>query len=257
MAETFANKPAVHRAYSAYWGADSFDDDQWRKLHAVYWGYVAMIDQQVGRILTAVEELGLHDSTAVFFTADHGEFTGAHRLNSKGPAMYEDIYRIPAILRVPGGPAGIRRTEFTTLMDFTATMLDLAGAPTGPCRGRSLLPLVRGQEIADWRREVVCEFHGLHFSYAQRMLRDERYKLVVNAEGIDELYDFELDPHELRNVIDVPIYAEVARDIRRRLYSELVRRGDRYAQWLAVMSEIPIAERVLPPLSPEELVTDL
>ncbi len=56
--------------------------------------------------MSVLDELGLTDNTAVFFTADHGEFTGTHRLNDKGPAMYDDIYRIPSLLRVPGAPAG-------------------------------------------------------------------------------------------------------------------------------------------------------
>ena len=60
-----------------------------RKLVAAYWGYVTLIDHEIGRVLDAVERLGLADRTAVIFTADHGEFTGAHRLHDKGPAMYE------------------------------------------------------------------------------------------------------------------------------------------------------------------------
>ncbi|SDT13856.1 sulfatase-like hydrolase/transferase [Jiangella sp. DSM 45060] len=254
MAETFAGKPEVQRQYSAYWGSDGFDEKQWRTLTAAYWGYVALIDHQIGRILSVLDELGLADQTAVMFTADHGEFTGAHRLNDKGPAMYEDIYRIPGILRLPGGAPPVRRHEFCTLLDFTATMLDLAGAPAEHCRGRSLVPLARGEQMPDWRQEVLCEFHGHHFPYAQRMLRDDRHKLVVNPEGVDELYDLELDPHELRNVIDVPAYAGAARSMRRRLYAELVRRGDRFSQWLAFMGDIPDEDRVRPETAVEQHV---
>lgn len=245
MAETFAGKPEVQRTYSAYWGADGFDAEQWRKLTAVYWGYVAMIDQQYGRILDELDRLGLADTTAVFVTADHGEFTGAHRLNDKGPAMYEDIYRIPGIVSVPGGPAG-RSDAFVTLVDFTATMLELAGLSSAGCRGMSLLPLLHDQPVDGWREDLVGEFHGHHFPYAQRMLRTERYKLVVNPEGVDEFYDLQTDPHELLNAIDVPAYKDTAREMRLRLYRELVARGDRFAQWLAFMGDIPESERVRP-----------
>lgn len=254
MAETFAGKPDVQKQYSVYWGTDDVDEKQWRTLTAAYWGYVALIDHQIGRILTALDELGLTSSTAIMFTADHGEFTGAHRLNDKGPAMYEDIYRIPGIVRVPGGTPG-RRSEFCTLLDFSATMLDLAGAPTEGCRGNSLVPLTRGEEVPDWRHEVLCEFHGHHFPYAQRMLRDDRYKIIANPEGTDELYDLDADPHELNNVIDVPAYAEQARTMRRRLYAELVRRGDRFAQWLAFMGDVPDEDRVRPETSIEQHIT--
>src|SRR6202034_4170709 len=126
-------------------------------------------------------------------TADHGEFTGAHRLHDKGPAMYDQIYRIPALVRVPGGPAGLVRDECVTLMYFTATILDLAGLdPAAAVDGRSLLPLVMG-ERPPRRETVLAEFHGHHFPYPQRMLRTRTHKLVVNPESTNELYDLVRD----------------------------------------------------------------
>ena len=93
-----------------------------------------------------MERLGLVDSTAVFFTCDHGEFTGSHRLHDKGPAMYEDIYRTPGILRVPGSPEGQVRTEFVSLLDCTATILELAGIDPAPAvDSRSLAGARRGR----------------------------------------------------------------------------------------------------------------
>ncbi len=253
FAETFAGKPLIQQTYAEYWSTDSFTVDEWRKLTAVYWGYVALIDHQIGRILAVLEELGLTDSTSVIFTADHGEFTGAHRLNDKGPAMYEDIYRIPAILAVPGG--GPRRvTKFVSLMDFTATFLDIAGLSTNAVRGESLLPLASGQSPSDWRPDMLCEFHGHHFPYAQRMLRTDRYKLVVNPEGLDEFYDLQTDPNELINAINVPYYAEEVRAHRRRMYAILVERGDKFAQWLAFAGDIPPEDRVRPATAVERFV---
>ncbi|WP_181789786.1 sulfatase-like hydrolase/transferase [Streptomyces phytophilus] len=240
MAETFAGKPDVQRRYSEYWSADAFDADAWRKLIAVYWGYVTMIDHQVGRLVAALKRLGLWDDTAVFFTADHGEFTGAHRLNDKGPAMYEDIYRIPAVARVPGAPAGRVCDDFATLTDLNPTLSDLAGAPRPErCDGSSLLPLLSGTPAAGGERDqVVAEFHGHHFPYSQRMIRDRRHKLVHNPESTHELYDLRADPHELHNVYDAPAYAAVRRDLTARLYGELQRRGDPAYSWMSYMSDI-------------------
>ena len=198
IAETFEGKPPVQRNYSAHWTFDTIPIEVTRKLIAVYWGYVTLIDEQIGRILTRLDELGLTDGPSVFFTADHGEFTGAHRLHDKGPAMYEDIYRIPGIIRIPGATPQVRH-EFVTLTDCTATILDLAGCDPAPAvDSRSLAPLVRG-EPPEWPGELIAEFHGHHFPYPQRMIRDERYKLVVNPESVNELYDLVDDPHELSN----------------------------------------------------------
>lgn len=255
FSETFAGKPMVQQAYAEYWSTDSFTPEEWKKLTAVYWGYVSMIDHEIGRILDAMEDLGLMQSTVVMFTADHGEFTGAHHLNDKGPAMYEDIYRIPAILSAPA-QQGRRESKFVSLQDFTATFIDIAGGDAGGVRGRSLMPATLGPLPDDWRDEMVCEFHGHHFPYAQRMIRTDRFKYIANPEGTDEFYDLERDPDELLNLITAPTHREVVADLRLRLYKELVRRGDKFYQWLAFSGDIPPEARLRPGTALERFVSN-
>ncbi|WP_433831920.1 sulfatase-like hydrolase/transferase [Actinoplanes sp. CA-015351] len=233
ISETFEGKPAVQKNYSAHWTFDTMPIEVTRKLIAVYWGYVSMIDYEIGRILEEIDE----DGTTVFFTCDHGEFTGSHRLHDKGPAMYEDIYRTPGIIRIPGA-APQTRDEFVSLLDCTATILDLAGADTTPAvDSRSLVPLVQG-EHPDWQPDIVCEFHGHHFPYPQRMLRDDRYKLVVNPESTNELYDLERDPDELLNIYGHPEMAPVRDRMMGRLYQLLVDRDDRFYHWMTSMYQV-------------------
>jgi len=241
FAESFAGKPPIQKRYSEYWGADNFTRDEWRKLIAVYWGYVTMIDDAIGRLLAGLDAHGLWDETNIIFTADHGEFTGAHRMHDKGPGMYEDIYRIPGLVRIPGEAPQVR-SELVSLIDISATLLDLGGAAGAmPTDGRSLVPLVRGEAVPDWRHEIVAEFHGHHFPYSQRMLRDDRYKLVVSPESVNELYDLETDPDELRNLYDEPDYETVRDGLAQRLYRELVERDDPAFSWLTYMAPIGAA----------------
>ena len=241
VAETFEGKPPVQRNYSDHWTFDTLPSETSRKLIAAYWGYVTLIDEQIGRILTRVDELGLGSDTAVFFTADHGEFTGAHRLHDKGPAMYEDIYRTPGIIRVPGAPPQVR-DELVSLTDCTATLLELAGCDPSPAvDSRSLLPLVRGAH-PDWPTELVSEFHGHHFPYPQRMIRSGQHKLVVNPESVNELYDLESDPDELLNRYRDPSYAPVRRLLMQRLYELLRERGDNFYHWMTPMFEVGPAD---------------
>ncbi|MFC5502982.1 sulfatase-like hydrolase/transferase [Lysinimonas soli] len=238
FAETFDGKPEVQRRYSEYWSSDSFDEDQWRKLIAVYWGYVTMIDRCMGMILARVDESGLWDSTSVIFTADHGEFTGAHRLNDKGPAMYEDIYRIPGIIRVPGLPPQ-RRQEFASLIDLAPTILDLAGLePLPTADGTTLVPLLAGGTPDEWPQHIVAEFHGHHFMHDQRMIRDQRFKYIFNPGSVNELYDLVVDPDELHNVYDAPIYREDRERLGALLYRELYERGDTAYTWMSYMGEV-------------------
>jgi arylsulfatase A-like enzyme len=239
IAETFANKPRVQQHYSSHWTFDSVGPERWRELIAAYWGYVTLIDEQVGRILAVVEELGLVDDTAVLFTADHGEFTGAHRLHDKGPAMYDDIYRVPLIARIPGCPAGQVQDAFATLTDLTPTFLELAGVEApAHYQGRSLLPLVAGSQPDDWPVEVVAEFHGHHFPYPQRMIRTADHKLVVNPADVNELYDLRADPDELQNRYEHPELAAVRRELMTRLYDVLRERGDNFYHWMTSMFEV-------------------
>ena len=238
IAETFEGKPPVQKNYSEHWTFDTMPIEVTRKLIAVYWGYVAMIDEQVSRVLAAMEELGLRDSTAVFFSSDHGEFTGAHRLHDKGPAMYEDIYRTAGLVRFPGGPEGQVRDELVSLLDCTATILELAGLDATPAvDSRSLVPLVSGEQ-PEWAQDLVCEFHGHHFPYPQRMLREERYKLVVNPADVNELYDLETDPDELSNRYKHPELQPVRDRMMRRLYTLLRERDDRFYHWMTSMYDV-------------------
>ncbi len=236
--ETFHGKPPVQRNYADHWGFDTMTEADSRKLIAVSHGYVALIDREIGRVLDALDRLGLTEETAVFFTCDHGEFTGAHRLHDKGPAMYEDIYRTPGIVRVPGLGGGSVRDEFVSLTDATATILDLAGLDPSPAvDSRSLLPLVAGDEVV-WQEDIVCEFHGHHFPYPQRMLRTDRHKLVVNPDSVNELYDLERDPHELQNVYELPENRELRTRMLTRLYRLLRERGDNFHHWMTAMYDV-------------------
>lgn len=232
--ETFDGKPPIQQNYSDLWTFDTLTPEQSRKLIAVSRGYVALLDYEIGRVLAVLDELGLNDDTAVFFTSDHGEFTGAHRLHDKGPAMYDDIYRTCGLLRVPGEAEGTVRDEFVSLIDCTATILDLAGIdPSGAVDSRSMLPLLAGEGAGDDRDTYVLgEFHGHHFPYPQRMIRTRTHKLVVNPESFNELYDLVRDPHELSNVYKLPEYQPVRDALLAELYRRLQERGDNFFHWM-------------------------
>ena len=238
--ETFEHKPRVQKNYADYWAFERFTTDQWRKMIAMYWGGVTLIDEQIGRILHALDELDRTDRTVVFFAADHGAFVGGHRLSDKGPAMYDDIYRIPMMVYHPGLLRGGRVcSNFVNLLDLTPTFLDIVGAPIPETYdGRSLLPLLRGEDPPDWPEEVFAQFHGHHFPYPQRMIRTRTHKLVINPADVNELYDLKQDPNELVNRFDDPRYREVRRDLSTRLYRHLRANNDNFYHWMAGTCEI-------------------
>ena len=184
---------------------------------AYNFSYIELIDEQVGRVVAELKRSGLYDDTLLVFTADHGDMAGSHGFVSKGGYMYDEIYRIPLLVRVPGVAPGRREREPVTLTDVTATVAHaLAGggadtpppsslaeverAEAEPLHGESLLPALRGEAV--WERAVAyCEYHGDWYGhYSSRMVTDGDWKLVWNLTDLNELYDLNEDPHELTNL---------------------------------------------------------
>jgi arylsulfatase A-like enzyme len=232
--ETYAGKPAVQEQYLAYRGVEEFDQDRWSDVLAKYLGFVTLIDDQIGRILDALDDAGLADSTVVVHTSDHGDFVGGHRQFNKGPLMYDDTYRVPLVVRGPDVPAGASRDEFVSLVDLMPTFLDLAGVDVPDhVDGRSVLPLLGG-DADDWRTSVFAEYHGDEFGlYSQRMVRTAAYKFVFNGPDVNELYDLTADPHELSNVVDHPGYRSERRRLVRLLLQWMERTDDPLYPWTA------------------------
>ncbi len=180
-------------------------------LQAAYCAMIKLIDDQVGRILAALEETGQRERTVVIFTSDHGEMLGDHGLIQKGCRFYEGLVRVPLIFSWPGHfQQGVQSDALVELLDKTPTILELAGIdPPDDMQGRSLLPLLEGGAPPDRHREFVrCEYYDAldepDNSFAT-MYRDERYKLVVyHGHGLGELYDLEEDPEEFENMWDEP-----------------------------------------------------
>ena len=119
-------------------------DDDHRLIRAAYWAMVDLIDEQVGRMMAALECTGQLDNTMVIFTSDHGEMLGDHGIYLKGPMFYDPAVRVPFILSWPGRIAGGRRSNaLLEAIDIAPTLLDMRRvclqrracrvAPFGPC----------------------------------------------------------------------------------------------------------------------------
>lgn len=244
------DKPAHHREWAASTrdaGGDGFYENP------LYFGCNSFVDAEIGRVLAAVDRHAPGD-TYVIYTSDHGDMLGAHGITFKGPAMYDEIVRIPLIVRPPGGRgAGVIEDTPVSHIDLLPTMLALAGLDIPPALdGRDLAPLLAAPKPAAQReapaailrgaqeeagrgedRGVVIEFQRFavnHDSWGGlqpiRCLVDADYKLVLNLLDTDELYDRRNDPAELTNLIGDPAHA-AARD----------RLHDRLLDWMGERSD--------------------
>lgn len=175
-------------------------------LYRNYCETVVSVDQQVGRVLDKLEEMGILDDTIVVYAGDNGHFFGEHGLYDKRLA-YEESIRIPFFVRYPGlvRNAGRRVQEMVLNIDLAPTLLDAAGIPVPPyMQGRSAVPLLRNMKNR-WRSSFLYE----HFPVFPipipgiTAVRTDRYKYITYQNNVrpPELFDLREDPGEKKNII--------------------------------------------------------
>jgi arylsulfatase A-like enzyme len=204
--------------------------DAWRKSVAVYWGFVTMVDAQIGRLLERMEQEKLLDQTLVILTTDHGEMLGQHGLWQKYHA-YEEALRVPLIMRAPWLiRPGVRSRAAASLIDVAPTVFAACGLPADPAaQGMDLSFAFAGTEPAERRRFLFSEFKpkaAWHGVVDWRLITDNRYKYVWNRDDIDELYDLSTDPYELVNLVASPEKRALVGELRAELVQWMRRTHD-------------------------------
>lgn len=190
-----------------------------------YCAVVKGVDENVGRLLAYLEQIGELDNTVIIYTSDQGFFLGEHGWFDKR-FMYEECQRTPLLVRYPKAVAAGTRTKALAMnIDFAPTLLDFAGVEIpGDIQGRSLKGILtsKGETPADWRTGVYYhyyEYPSWHSVKRHYGIRTERYKLIHFYNDTDEweLYDLKEDPHELNNLYDDPACAAVRAELHEQL----------------------------------------
>jgi len=210
--------------YGASGAVSDWSEKDFDVIRAVYFGMIAEVDAQLGRIFTALRESGRWDETIIVFTSDHGEMMGDHWLLGKG-GFHEGSYHIPLVIRDPATTAaGNQIDAFTSAADIMPTLCERLGiTPRNHQDGASLLPFVEGSEPSGWRdaafwefdfREVATGVAEDHFGLPSNrcnlaVIRDEAFKYVHFAGLPPLLFDLAKDPMELRNVAEDAAYLAV------------------------------------------------
>ena len=225
--DPLAGKPYIQAQQRRTWGLDGWTWDDWAPVVARYLGEITLMDAQIGRVLAELERLGLSEDTLVIYTCDHGDLCGGHGMIDKHHVMYDDVVRVPLIMRLPrdsraGSPdpvAGRTCDAFVShALDLAVTLCEVAQVPVPETfQGRSLLPLLEGQGEGE-REDIFATYHGSQFGlYSSRMVRDRRWKYVWNATAEDELYELERDPGEIVNLAGDASSRQVLERLRHRL----------------------------------------
>ncbi len=191
-------KPA-QKTVTAFKNQINLPEDTARKAIHAYYATISFMDAQVGRLLDALDELGLADNTIVLFSSDHGYHMGEHGHYQK-KTLFEDADQVPLILYAPGMKESGKKTDsFAEMIDFYRTLTDLAGLPEPPqyVMGKSLAPLLdnRKKQIRD------SALTQLENGYT---LRSGKWRFTRWDTGECELYDRANDPAEMRNLAANP-----------------------------------------------------
>jgi len=189
-------------------------------------GYYAMIthlDDQIGRVLGALEASGRADNTIVVFAGDNGLAVGQHGLLGK-QNLYEHSVRVPLILSGVGIPKGKQSDALCYLLDVFPTLCDLAGVSVpDTVEGKSLAPVL-ASDTAQVRDSIFCAYRTF-----QRMVSDGRWKLILyNVKGkrTTQLFDLKNDPWELSNLADDPTHAGRVAELTRLLKEWMAKTDD-------------------------------
>jgi len=190
------------------------DERDVRRALAGYAGLVSAMDENAGKVLRALEDAGLADDTAVIYTSDHGDNTGARGLWGKS-TFYEESAGVPMIVAGPGIPRGKVVDVPVSHVDCAPAILDAAGAtPLGPLSGHSLFDIANGATPA---RPVLCEYHAIGSSSGGFMLRHGRYKYCHYVGRPPQLFDLDRDPEELVDLASDAGHAGILRQCEARL----------------------------------------
>ena len=184
-------KAGISHSNSMHFGIDRFPDNQ-RRMWSGYLATVTYMDEQVGRMLNALDELGLDKETLVIFTSDHGYLLGEHHFWQKGN-LREEVTRVPLIIRSPGMKTGTS-SSIVELVDMFPTACEIAGLPIpSSVQGKSLLPIIA-------KPSSMVRNSALSFVKQGTSMRSKRWSYMRYADGSEELYDMAKDPKQFVNL---------------------------------------------------------
>ena len=251
--DNYKNKPYIQKKQLKNWGVSNYTWKDWAPIVKNYYGSISQCDDAIGKVLDAVEELGIIENTIIIYTSDHGDMGGAHRMVDKHYVMYDDVIQVPLIVRMPKKKNMSNRCDYFIphTIDLPPTIMEALKLPLPDYfQGRSFLSILNNKPIKEFRENVVASYNGAQFGlFCQRMIRTKNWKYIWNLTDIDELYFLEKDPSELENLTDEKEYQEIQAKLKHDLYQYLIHHKDDILKqsWLThQLIEQDISPNILP-----------
>ena len=233
--DTHENKPYIHAKQIESWNLGGLEWEDFAPTVARYFGMISQIDDAIGILIKKLIETNQYEDTVIILTSDHGDTCGGHGMLDKHYILFDDVTHVPLIMRYPKGLGVGRCKKFvSSALDIAPTVEELCslGGTDYKHHGRSVTGSIDGSNAREFS---VSSSNGQQFGlFTNRCIRDEKYKYIWNLTDIDEFYDLANDPGELVNKIDDAQFADIIESMKPKLFDELVRLGDPFANgWLS------------------------
>ena len=231
----------VVSAFGCHEESINFSRDECRKrVIPAYMGLISELDFHIGRLIDFLKIRGDLDNTVIVLTSDHGDYLGDHWLGEK-ELFHEQSVRVPLIIYDPSENAdstrGQREKKLVESIDLLPTFLEALNSSTSTHRleGRSLLHLIKGNQINDWRKSVFSEIdYGLHSARDELelgphearafMIRTEKWKYIYYKGFSPQLFNLEKDPNEFEDLGQDQKYEKIRAELKDLLLKRLINR---------------------------------
>ena len=225
------NKPLAQDGIWWPWhDVGHMSDLDWRRSRAFYYGAIAMVDRIVGDLIQTAKDEGMYDDLTILLVGDQGSMLGEHGLYDKGPYAYDELMRMPLLIRTPAlAPKIVNRQ--VSIIDIAPTLTEIMGLKADEdIDGRTLLPLMTKGDVAD-KGKVDSALYAYEWYngswFGIRAIRTPEMKFVWNpGDTRDEFYDLVKDPIEKDNQINNKLYRKKLKTMVALLEQELVRVSD-------------------------------
>ncbi len=228
--DTLEGKPEYQKVWA---GSARFEDREKLTIRAPkYFACNSYADYELGRVIDAAKQFA--PDALIIYTSDHGDGLQSHCLTMKGPTAYDEIARVPLIIK--GGVKGAVTDVPVSHINLTPTILEYMGLPVpNLMEGKSILPMLQNPDL-DINHEIYLEFtryevdhDGFGGFQPMRAVYDGRYKLSIHLlDPVDELYDMAEDPYEMKNLISDEAHYEIAKELHEKLLDWMNRTRDPY-----------------------------
>lgn len=229
-------------------------ENDWRHIIASYWGLVSLVDTHLGTILNTLDECGLTDNTIIVYTSDHGDMMGSHQLLAKC-VMFEEAVKVPLLLKIPGLRSNGKHVDnLISQIDLVPTLLEAMDQSIPQhLQGFSWLPFLQGKKALSEQNVFVQwngydgprgNFKGFHIlDYWKGMASENKiidalgdpvrtiitpdgWKYNFSPRGWNELYNLNIDPYEITNLVEETKYTGLIKELRTKIFQWQERTSD-------------------------------